>query len=42
LLSTPMAFYAPTPLEFEAVGGDFAAGVVRLAVHYIDMSLPGL
>lgn len=40
LLSAPMAFYAPTPLELVANGGTFSAGTVRIAVHYLDLTLP--
>lgn len=39
LLSAPMAFYAPTPLELVANGGAFTSGTVRLAVHYLDLTL---
>lgn len=42
VLSAPMAFYAATPLVLDAAGGDFAAGKVRLAVHCLELSLPGL
>ncbi len=40
LLSSPMAFYTPTALELVAQGGDFAGGTVRMAVHYLDLTLP--
>lgn len=40
LLSQPTAFYVPEPMQLDAVGGDFAAGVVRIAVHYIEIALP--
>lgn len=36
----PLAYYAPTPLVVTAEGGDFAGGVVRLAVHLYRMRLP--
>ena len=39
LLSSPMAFYAPTPLELVANGGAFSAGTVRIVVHYLDLTL---
>ncbi len=40
LLSQPMTFWWPEPLLLTATGGDFAAGTVRLAAHYIEISLP--
>ena len=40
ILASPMTFYAPTPLELVANGGAFAAGTVRLSVHYLDLTLP--
>lgn len=43
LLGSPMAFYAPTPLRLTATGGSFAGGgVVRLAVHWLAVDVPGL
>lgn len=42
LLSQPTAFYTPEPMQLDAVGGDFAAGAVRIAVHYIEIALPDL
>ncbi|PKP75671.1 MAG: hypothetical protein CVT84_01805 [Alphaproteobacteria bacterium HGW-Alphaproteobacteria-6] len=42
LLSQPTAFYAPEPMQLDAVGGDFATGSVRIAVHYIEIALPDL
>jgi hypothetical protein len=41
VLGSPTAFYAPTSLQLDAVGGAFAAGAVRIAVHYLELSLPG-
>lgn len=40
VLGQPTAFYAPTALQLDATGGNFAGGVVRLAVHYLELSLP--
>ncbi|WP_415184447.1 DUF2793 domain-containing protein [Phaeovulum sp.] len=40
LLSQPMTYWAPETLLLSAVGGDFASGAVRLAVHYLEISLP--
>ncbi len=42
LLSTPMTYFEPEPLLLTAEDGEFAAGVVRIAVHYFEPSLPGL
>jgi hypothetical protein len=42
VLSTPTAFYAPEVLQLDAVGGDFAGGAVRLAVHFMEIALPDL
>ena len=43
LLGAPMAVYAPTPLRLTATGGSFAGGgVVRLAVHWLAVDVPGL
>jgi hypothetical protein len=42
LLSQPTTFYAATPLQLDATGGDFASGTVRIAVHFLDITLPDL
>lgn len=42
VLSQPTAFYAPEMLQLDAIGGDFAGGSVRLAVHYFEIGLPDL
>lgn len=36
----PIAYYAPTALRFTANGGNFAGGVVRLAVHLMQFDVP--
>lgn len=41
LLSAPMSYFAAEPLLLTAVGGSFAGGTVRLAIHYYEPSLPG-
>lgn len=41
LLAVPMSFYAAEPLVLTAAEGDFAAGQVRIAIHYFEASLPG-
>jgi hypothetical protein len=40
LTSTPIAYYADTPLTITGEGGDLAGGSVRLAVHLAELSLP--
>ncbi|MGB3147951.1 MAG: hypothetical protein WBA91_09390 [Paracoccaceae bacterium] len=42
VLGQPSAFYSPTPMQLDAVGGDFATGTVRIAVHYLEISLPDI
>ncbi|MBD3679603.1 MAG: DUF2793 domain-containing protein [Rhodobacteraceae bacterium] len=38
----PVTYYAQTPVQFTATGGDFAGGTVRLAVHYYIPTVPGM
>lgn len=38
----PVTYYAFTPLELSATGGDFAGGEVRLALHYYVPSVPSV
>lgn len=38
----PVAYYSATPIEVTAVGGDFAAGEIRLALHYFLPRVPNL
>jgi hypothetical protein len=42
LLSQPTAFYAAEVLQLDATGGVFSGGMVRLAVHYMELSIPDL
>lgn len=42
VLGQPMAFYSPTPLQLDATGGNFTGGMVRIAVHYFEITLPDL
>ena len=42
LTSSPLAYFADTPLTLTAEGGDFAGGEVRLAVHVMELALPRL
>lgn len=42
VLGQPAAFYTATPLQLDATGGNFASGSIRLAIHYLDLSLPDL
>ena len=36
----PLVYWDATPLVIGAVGGDFASGTIRVAVHFAEMSLP--
>ena len=38
--SSPLAYYAATPLTITGEGGDLAGGRVRIAVHVTELSLP--
>lgn len=38
----PVTYYAATPLELTANGGDFAGGELRLALHYYLPTPPGI
>lgn len=40
LTSTPVAYYAATPLTLTGEGGDLAGGTVRLAVHLAELRVP--
>lgn len=40
MLGQPLTYYAPASLVLTAQNGDFAGGVVRLAVHYLEIALP--
>ena len=40
LTGTPTAYYADTPLVLTAVGGTFATGDIRLAIHYTQLVPP--
>ncbi|NVK33682.1 MAG: DUF2793 domain-containing protein [Rhodobacteraceae bacterium] len=36
----PTAFYAPTTIRLSANGGSFSGGSVRIAVHFLEASVP--
>jgi len=40
LSGAPVTYYADTPLVLSAIGGDFAGGVIRLAVHSVALEPP--
>lgn len=42
VLGQPTAFYSATPLQMDATGGSFSGGVIRVAVHYLELTLPDL
>lgn len=40
MLSQPFTYWSPTPVILSATGGAFAGGKVRLAVHWLELTLP--
>jgi hypothetical protein len=40
LSGTPVTYYAATPLLLSAEGGAFSAGVIRLALHVLELAPP--
>ena len=40
LSGQPLTYYADTPLLLSADAGSFAGGAVRLAVHYLELTIP--
>lgn len=42
VLAQPTAYYAAEVLQLDATGGAFVGGTVRLAVHYLELSIPAL
>ena len=40
LLGSPMSFYAPENVVMTAEGGAFAGGVLRIAVHWLELRIP--
>lgn len=42
MLGTPLTYWSGTPLVLTAVGGAFTGGTVRIAVHYLEISLPSV
>lgn len=40
MLSSPVTYWQPEMLMLSATGGDFAGGRVKLAVHWLELSLP--
>lgn len=37
---TPVGYYGATPVRVTAAGGAFISGTIRLAVHYLAISIP--
>ena len=37
---TPVGYYGATPIRLTAAGGAFTGGAIRLAVHYLTLSVP--
>ncbi len=40
LTGSPLAYYGPTPLLISATGGALSDGVIRFALHYIEIRVP--
>ena len=40
ITGSPLAYYADTPLTLTADGGAFGGGVIRIAVHLVELGLP--
>jgi len=40
LSGTPVTYWADTPLVLTALGGNFAGGTVRLAIHSVELEYP--
>lgn len=40
MLSQPFTYWAPTPVILSATGGAFAGGKLRVAVHWLELTLP--
>lgn len=40
MLSQPFTYWSPAPIILTATGGAFAGGKVRLAVHWLELTLP--
>ena len=38
---TPVGYYGATPVKLTAAGGAFTGGAIRLALHYLAVSVPG-
>lgn len=42
ILGSPLTYYSASALRMDPVGGTFAGGRVRLAVHYLSFDLPAI
>ncbi len=42
ILSSPTTHYSAEALKLSATGGEFAGGTVRLAIHYLSLTVPGM
>jgi hypothetical protein len=42
MLGQPLTYWTGTPLVLTAEGGLFSGGTVRIAVHYLEISLPSV
>jgi hypothetical protein len=42
MLGQPLTYWSGSSLQLKAEGGSFSAGTVRLAAHYLEISLPSV
>lgn len=40
MLSQPVTYWTPAPVVLSATGGSFAAGRLRIAAHWLELTLP--
>lgn len=41
VLGSPLTYYTTEPLRLSPVGGQFSAGQIRIALHYLSFEVPG-
>lgn len=42
ILGSPTTFYASTPLQFSAIGGTVTGGQLRIAISYMEFTIPAI
>lgn len=40
ITGAPVGYYGDTPLQVEPEGGDFSGGMIRLAIHFLQLTPP--